>query len=56
MSNGQKLLEAITNCTLFMVECQECGTTDGHLIVWSSGAAEQLDGILEEINNGALYE
>lgn len=37
--NGDKLLEAITSCKLFSIEV----INGNMLIVWSSGAAEQLE-------------
>jgi len=52
MSDGQKLLELITSNNLFSIECTNCGKHDGFIIVWSLGAEEQLDAMINEINKG----
>ena len=50
MSKGQKLLELITSSKLFRIEREG----EHHIIVWSSGAAEQLDAFVAEITKPSL--
>ena len=49
MSDGQKLLELIVSNNLFAIECTNCGKHDGFVVVWSSGAEEQLDAMIKDI-------
>jgi hypothetical protein len=49
MSDGQKLLEKITSSSLFEVLDSDGNKVSPCIIVWSSGAEEQLDAMIQEI-------
>ena len=45
------LLEKLTSASLFSIICPNCEniSKDGFVVVWSSGSAEQLDAMINEI-------
>lgn len=55
MSNGQRMLEFMVENTLFKTHCAHdlgCAT----LVIWSSGAAEQLDALIETMISERLAQ
>jgi hypothetical protein len=49
MTVGDYILERVTSTSLFRIECVECPNGErAHVVVWSSGAAEQLEAIATE--------
>lgn len=48
MSIGQRMLEKLTSTSLFRIE----RVGENHIIVWSSGAEEQLEAMVNEVLNG----
>jgi len=48
MSIGQRMLERFTSCSLFSIE----RAGDAHIIIWSSGAVEQLEAIVGDVLGG----
>lgn len=49
MNAGQELLDKLTSASLFQVLDENGEVVSPCIIVWSSGAAEQIDAMIQEI-------